>query len=110
MDPDTAASKAYYSAFYAVSALFLVEGRSFTRHAAVEAAVHRDLVNTGVWSKELGKQYSRLFESRLVGDYGGALHVDHKHAVAAINDAREVLRAISMMKPDVFPWQEGLFP
>lgn len=43
-DADGAASRAYYAAFYAVSALFSVEGKAFTKHTAVAAAVHRDLV------------------------------------------------------------------
>ena len=49
VDPDSAASRAYYAAFYAVSALFALEGRSFNKHTALESAVHRDLVRTGKW-------------------------------------------------------------
>ena len=44
---DGAASRAYYAAFHAVTALFSLEGRIFTKHSAVEAAVHRDLVKAG---------------------------------------------------------------
>ncbi|MCK4374884.1 MAG: HEPN domain-containing protein, partial [Candidatus Brocadiae bacterium] len=44
LSPDAGASRAYYAAFYGVSALFAAEGRSFTRHTAVESAIHRDLV------------------------------------------------------------------
>ena len=54
VDPDGAASRAYYAAFYAVSALFALQGKTFTRHAALEAAVHRDLVKTGIWPDDLG--------------------------------------------------------
>jgi len=36
---DNAASRAYYAAFYAVSALFAMEERTFNKHSAVEAAV-----------------------------------------------------------------------
>lgn len=52
-DPDTAASRAYYAAFYAVSAMFILEGKTFSRHSALEIAVHRDLVNAGRWPTEL---------------------------------------------------------
>ncbi len=31
---DAAASRAYYAAFYAVSALFALEGREFVKHSA----------------------------------------------------------------------------
>ncbi len=43
-DPDAAASRAYYAAFYAVSAMLALEGKTFSRHSALEVAVHRDLV------------------------------------------------------------------
>jgi len=85
-DPDSAASRAYYSAFYAVSALFALQGRMFTKHRAVEAAGHRDLVNQKLWSADLGEAFSELVRLRRTGDYGGRIHVSS-------NDAH----------PDVFP-------
>ncbi len=48
ISPDAAASRAYYAAFYAVSALFALEGRTFRKHSALEAAVHHDLVKMGL--------------------------------------------------------------
>lgn len=48
LDPDSAASRAYYAAFYAMSARFALEGKSFRKHSGVEAAVHRELVKTGI--------------------------------------------------------------
>jgi len=53
-DPDGSVSRSYYAAFYAVSALFTLEGATFRKHAGVEAAVHRDLVNKGRWPRDLG--------------------------------------------------------
>ena len=47
LSADGAASWAYYAAFYAVSAHFALKGRTFRKHTAVEAAVHRDLVRSG---------------------------------------------------------------
>ncbi|MDD5308983.1 MAG: HEPN domain-containing protein [Deltaproteobacteria bacterium] len=76
IDPDSAASRAYYAAFHGVCALFCSEDKTFTKHSAVLAAVHRDLVNTGRWSKELGADYSSLQVLRQIGDYGGDSHVD----------------------------------
>jgi uncharacterized protein (UPF0332 family) len=108
VDFDTAASKAYYAAFYAVSALFATQGRSFTKHSAVEAAVHRDLVKAGIWQPELGEKYSRLVESRILGDYGGALHVQKERAMTAIEFARDILRVVAKSNPEIFVWQEEL--
>jgi len=44
LSSDSAASRAYYAAFHAVSALFVLEGKTFSRHSGLEAVVHRDLV------------------------------------------------------------------
>ena len=48
-DPDAAASRAYYSAFYAVSAYFAFQNKFFSKHSGIESAVHRDLVKEGIW-------------------------------------------------------------
>ena len=93
--PDIAASRAYYAAFYAVSALFALEEKSFVKHAAVEAAVHRDLVNTGRMPKELGKTYSTLLERRATGDYGVEKHVSPEEARDSIVGAERILAFVA---------------
>lgn len=93
-DPDAAASRAYYAAFYAASALFAQEGRDFTKHSALEAAVHRDLVKKGRWEAELGADYRWLSELRATGDYGGLEHVEPPAAQQAIDKAGRILDAV----------------
>jgi len=83
-DPDAAASRAYYAAFYAVSAWFTMSGTTFTRHSAVEAAVHRDLVKAGLSKAEIGKGYSFLHSLRSTADYGGRMHVSPEEAAEAV--------------------------
>jgi uncharacterized protein (UPF0332 family) len=41
-DPDASSSRAYYAAFYAVSALLILEGHDLVKHTAIERAVHRE--------------------------------------------------------------------
>jgi uncharacterized protein (UPF0332 family) len=93
-DPDNAASRAYYAAFHAVSALFALEDRVFTSHAALNAAVHRDLVKTGRWPRDLGADYSLLQVVRQVGDYGGPSHVSAGDADKAIRAASRIVEAV----------------
>ena len=73
--PDIAASRAYYAAFYAACALLLSEGKEFSKHTAVQAAIHKDFVRTGLLSQEDGRVYGWLFELRGIGDYGETAHV-----------------------------------
>jgi len=101
-DPDAAASRAYYAAFYAVSALFALQGKTFTKHRAVEAAVHRDLVKPGTWSRDLGGDFSELVRLRRTGDYGGRSHVSLDEAQEAVNKARRIVQTIRDTTPDFF--------
>jgi hypothetical protein len=64
-----AVNRCYYACFYAVSALFLSEGREFGKHTAVRSAVNRDLVQTGRIEASWGTLYNTLFDARQDGDY-----------------------------------------
>ena len=94
--PDAAGSRAYYAAFYAVSACFALHGRTFRKHSSVEAAVHRDLVKAGHWSKELGAKYSVLVELRTVGNYGDFEHISPEEAEESTQIATDLLCTISL--------------
>jgi hypothetical protein len=101
--PDAAASRAYYAAFYAVSAIFARDGKKYRRHSAVEIAVHRDLVKTGTWPANLGEAYSNLFELRSLSDYGEAEHATPEEAKQAIKAAADILHAVAKAHPADFP-------
>lgn len=73
---DSAASRAYYAVVHATSALFALEGRTFSKHSALEAAVHRDLVKAGRWLADLGRDYSFCPDVRGFGDDGSEVRVD----------------------------------
>jgi uncharacterized protein len=67
----TAVRNLYYACFYALtlSAVLLKEGQSFKKHTAVKAALHKDLIRTGMVESGWGKFYNRIFDSRHEGDY-----------------------------------------
>jgi len=91
--PDIAASRAYYAAFYAACALLLSEGKEFSKHTAVQAAIHKDFVRTGLLSQEDGRVYGWLFELRGIGDYGETAHVLELEAREATEAARQFVEA-----------------
>lgn len=100
---DSAASRAYYAAFHAATALFALEGRTFTKHSALEAAIHRDLVKAGRWAADLGRDYTFCADVRGVGDYGSDVRVDADQARSAIESSRRILLAIQDALPKHFP-------
>jgi len=101
VSPDAAASRAYYAAFYAVSALFATKGKDFSKHSAVRAAVHRDLVNVGIWDPALGQDYSFLMEQREIGDYGGSKRVTREEAEECLHAARRIVEAVRGTCPEL---------
>ena len=103
---DAAASRAYYAAFYAVSAHFALQDRTFKKHTTLEAAVHRDLVRAGLWPKDLGEGFSRLVKLRYKGDYDTTERVVAADADRAIQIASRILKAVADANPAAF---QGLF-
>lgn len=101
VDPDAAASRAYYAAYYAVSALFSAHGRFFSKHTDIEAAVHRELVKPGLWPQQVGQGFSMLARLRRRGDYGGDKHVSMEEAEQATGLAKAVMDAVYKSNPDV---------
>ena len=99
MSPRNAATRAYYAAFHAVSALFALDGITFSKRSALESAVHRDLVRTERWPREIGASYSSLFKLRLASDYDVVEPVSRSAAESAIAAAAEVLEAVRRLCP-----------
>lgn len=106
-EPDSSASRAYYAAFYAVSALFAMKGRTFTKHSAVENAVHKELIKPGAWPNEAGKAYSLLLELRITGDYGGISRVSEEGAKEAVNAAWMIIEIVHSENPKMFPLEKS---
>jgi uncharacterized protein (UPF0332 family) len=97
--PDFAAARAYYAAFYAASALLLTEGKTFRSHRGAVALLHRDYVRTGRLALDIGRILSTLSDLRSVGDYGGASHVSHTEANAALLEAQQFVEAVRALLP-----------
>lgn len=91
---DIAASRAYYAAFYAASALLLNENIDTSKHSGVIASIHRLFVKAGKLDKEQGKNLNWLFELRGVGDYGVSEHVSSGEAYKAIQVSEEFLESV----------------
>jgi uncharacterized protein (UPF0332 family) len=94
---DFVASRAYYAAFYAATALLLSEGLAFSKHSGVIAFIHKDFVKTGKLDRRHGENLNWLFELRGIGDYGTTLHVSRHDAEKAIEVADRFLRAIEKL-------------
>ncbi len=100
-DPDSAASRAYYAAFHALTALFALRGQTYSRHSALRAALHSELIKTGRWDKELGRAYDFLMDMRETGDYGGVIEVSQSDAQMSLEKAQAVIEAVKKDCPEL---------
>lgn len=71
-----AASRAYYAMLYAVQALLLEKGLSFSKHSAVIASFGRYYAKTGEFPVEYHRYLIDSLEIRQIGDYGGMVVED----------------------------------
>ena len=94
---DVSASRAYYAAFYAASALLLNQGIDTSKHSGVIALIHQHFVKSGKLSKEQGRNLNWLFELRSVGDYGVSLHVLLEDAQRAVKTAEIFLESVKAL-------------
>ena len=99
--PETAASRAYYAAFHAACAVLALRGKSYRKHSAVRAAVHRDLIQSGEWPQEFSQAYDMLLEAREVADYGGVQRVAVHAAAQAVERARRIIDFVKQSCPEL---------
>jgi len=66
---NTATNRLYYACYYAAVALLVKHRISTATHAGVKTMLGMHFVSKGLISKESGRAFSTLFDSRQRGDY-----------------------------------------
>ena len=65
----SAMNRIYYSMFYSVQALLLLHETSFLKHGQVKWYFNREFINKGIFTKDFGRLYNKVFEYRQKFDY-----------------------------------------
>ena len=92
-----AANRIYYACFYAVSALLLSKDLSSHKHSGVLSLFNRHFVKTGLIPVELGKFYSRLFDTRTESDYADLVTIDLKEIQDNLKTAEIFIHAVKSL-------------
>ena len=90
-DADFAASRAYYSMFYASEALLSQLGLEFSSHSAVIAAFGKHFSATEKLPRHLHRYLLNAFDARNTGDYDLAVETTSELAQLQITHAEEFL-------------------
>lgn len=91
---DDVASRAYYAAFHAASAVLLTEGLSSDTHRGLLNLFGLHFVKTGKIEKIYGRYLSNLKDDRETGDYEIFSTIDRPIAEKALKEAEEFVGAI----------------
>ena len=67
---DTAANRLYYALFHIAEALLAKAGLNVNTHAGVIHLLAEHFVKTGIFSREEGRLYAKVFNLRQSCDYG----------------------------------------
>jgi uncharacterized protein (UPF0332 family) len=92
---DFSASRTYYAMFYAVEALLLSREHSFSKHSAVISAFGKEFVKSGIFDRRFHRYILNAFDLRNAGDYGSMHAISEEKARLTIEEARELLTAIT---------------
>ena len=64
-----AMNRVYYSMFYSVQALLVLNEKAFSKHGQVKGYFNKEFIKAGIFSKEFGKLFNTVFEYRQKFDY-----------------------------------------
>jgi hypothetical protein len=91
---ESAASRSYYAAFHAIQALLKSIDLTYSKHAGVIAAFHREFIKTGIFPPDFGRALTRLAKHRDIGDYSYLWELDPDQVKEDIHKTKEILVSI----------------
>ena len=98
----TAANRLYYAAYYAVSALLLVNGLNAKTHDGIIRLFNMHYIKTEKIDMELGRQYNRLFTMRITGDYGDCFDLQEADVRPLLEPAEQLItKVISLIQQEI---------
>lgn len=88
---DDAASRAYYAAFHAMSAVLASKGEVFFSHKQTLGAFNKEFIAAGKTDRFRFKDIQRLFNDRQNGDYDAVIGVDRETAEGDVRIAANIV-------------------
>ena len=90
-------NRLYYACFYAVSALLILKNMSSPKQIGIRSLFNLHYVKTGKVSKEMGKLYNDLFESRQEGDYEDFIRFTEEDVAPMLFQAENFIELIGRL-------------
>lgn len=91
---NSAVNRLYYSVFYAVNALLVMNEIQTKSHSATKSQFSLHFVKTGKFDKKYGRLLSELFDWRQKGDYENIFDYDSDSVQPLFGPVEEMIRLI----------------
>jgi len=90
-----AMNRIYYSMFYAVQALLILNESTFSKHGQVKGFFNKAYIKSGIFPIEFGKLYNAVFEYRQKFDYVDLVLPEEKLISDYIDKAKNFTKKLS---------------
>jgi len=91
---NSAVNRLYYSIFYAVNALLVMNDIQIKSHTATKSLFSLHFVKTGKLDKKYGRLLSQLYDWRQKGDYGNVFDYDSSSVRPLFEPVQEMILLI----------------
>ena len=91
---NSAVNRLYYSIFYAVNALLVMNEIQTKSHSATKSQFSLHFVKTGKFDKKYGRLLSELFDWRQKGDYENIFDYDNDSVQPLFKPVNEMIKLI----------------
>jgi uncharacterized protein (UPF0332 family) len=95
-----AMNRIYYSMFYAVQALLILNECAFSKHSHVKGFFNREYIKTGIFPKDFGKLFNTVFEYRQKFDYVDLIMPEEELISDCIIKAERFIKKIAIYLKD----------
>ena len=96
------ANRLYYAAYYAASALLIVNEIRVKSHEGCIGQFNLHFVKTGLVPIEMGKLFSILFDMRLTGDYSDRFDLTEEDVVPNIQPTQDfIIKVTNLAKEKI---------
>lgn len=93
-DYESSVSRSYYAMFYCAEAVLITKELSFSSHKGVISAFGEHFIKSGIFPREMGREFNRAFEKRQLGDYEYTFVISREEAEKVIESARIFVKRI----------------
>jgi uncharacterized protein (UPF0332 family) len=94
---DTAVSRLYYAAFYAINALLALHGLNPKTHSGTKSIFNKEFILTGKIESRFSDFYSFLMAKRFEADYEDFVFIDEIKIQSLLTETEEFVATLNTM-------------